>query len=196
MFRPEIRRFLITASLVAGVPFAWPADTTPIRAEQGWSAVTRCAQAESGSARHACLDRVLRDAGLLTEEMGLQQQRRAFGLEDRPAVAAPPVAAASAAAPSSAPTTPPVQMPKPLDTPTTSASPDRLEIQIASVQKAPDGKLLVTTTEGAVWRQTEAVEMPLPPRAGERMTLRRGSLGGYRCSVVSTHLTFRCERNR
>jgi hypothetical protein len=31
---------------------------------------------------------------------------------------------------------------------------------------------------------------------GDHMTIRKGSMGGYRCSVTSTHLTYRCARNR
>jgi hypothetical protein len=38
--------------------------------------------------------------------------------------------------------------------------------------------------------------MPQPPAPGDRMTIRKGSMGGYRCSVTSTHLTYRCARNR
>jgi hypothetical protein len=64
------------------------------------------------------------------------------------------------------------------------------------VEKAVDGKIFVTTTDGAVWLQNETVDMPQPPVAGDRMSIRRGSLGGYRCSVASTHLTYRCVRNR
>jgi hypothetical protein len=56
--------------------------------------------------------------------------------------------------------------------------------------------LFVTTKEGAVWLQAESVQMPQPPMAGDHMTIRKGSLGGYRCSVVSTHLTYRCTRSR
>jgi hypothetical protein len=64
------------------------------------------------------------------------------------------------------------------------------------VERAVDGRLFVTTTDGAVWLQTETVDMPQPPVPGDRMTIRKGSMGGYRCSVASTHLTYRCARNR
>ena len=59
-----------------------------------------------------------------------------------------------------------------------------------------DGRLFVTTTDGAVWLQSETVDMPLRPVAGDHMTIRKGSLGGYRCTIVSTKLTYRCVRNR
>ncbi|MEJ1965005.1 MAG: hypothetical protein WDO56_27080 [Gammaproteobacteria bacterium] len=183
-------------------------------AEQGWSSIARCAQADSERARHTCLDRVLRDAGLLTPEMHAQQQRRAFGLDDKPANAPPPApeAAAKTARTATAAAAGVAESPTPAALPTGSATrktvapslataappaqPDRLEVELASVARAPDGKLFVTTTDGAVWLQNESVDMPQVPVAGDRMTIRKGSMGGYRCSVVSTHLTYRCVRNR
>jgi hypothetical protein len=184
-----------------------------VNAEQGWSRVTRCAQEDTERARHACLDRVLREAGLLTDEMHAKQQRRAFGLDDKPArtttapaAEKPSIAgrlgeAASAPVPSrpategSAPTTPPPPV-VPAASSAPSAQPDRLDVELAKVGKAVNGRMLVTTTDGAVWVQTESVEMPQPPVAGDHMTIRKGSMGGYRCSVVSTNLTYRCARNK
>jgi hypothetical protein len=163
---------VVCASLVARA-------ASPMSAEQGWSSVARCAQEDSERARHACLDRVLRDAGLLTTEMDTRQQRRAFGLEEQ--------RAAAAKAPAPAPAPPVAAEPEP--------AADRLEVAIASVRKGVDGMLLVTTAEGAVWRQSESVEMPLPPVAGDRMKIRKGAMSGYRCSVARTNLTFRCARN-
>jgi hypothetical protein len=206
-----------------------PAQTPgTMNAEQGWSSIARCAQEDSERARHTCLDRVLRDAGLLTSEMHAQQQRRAFGLDDKSArtpapaaTAAPPATAAvppattaevlkrpatgttpGGAIPSAATASAPATAAHPTTvapSPATAASPpqpDRLEADLVKVEKAVDGRLFVTTTDGAVWLQTETVDMPQPPVAGDRMTIRKGSIGGYRCSVVSTHLTYRCARNR
>ncbi len=179
------------ATLLCLMTTAVPAQTSgTMNAEQGWSSIARCAQEDSERARHTCLDRVLRDAGLLTPEMHALQQRRAFGLDDKPARAPPPAAAASPApiAPSPVTVAPAKAAPP--------AQPERLEVELAEVEKAVDDKLFVTTTDGAVWLQTETVDMPQPPVAGDRMTIRKGSMGGYRCSVASTHLTYRCARNR
>src|SRR4051812_17811048 len=87
--------------LTATAVTAQTSSATPgtMSAERGWSSIARCAQEDSERARHTCLDRVLRDAGLLTPEMHAQQQRRAFGLDDKPggATASPPADAAKAA---------------------------------------------------------------------------------------------------
>jgi hypothetical protein len=183
-------------------------DDTPgtMSAERGWSSVARCAQEDSERARHTCVDRVLREAGLLTNEMHAREQRRAFGLDEtrarattaqapRASTSAPENKTASAARTgetAAAPATPSAKE----DAASTSAPPERVEVELASVGKAVNGRLFVTTTDGAVWLQTESVEMPQPPVAGDRMTIRKGSMGGYRCSVVSTHLTYRCARSR
>jgi hypothetical protein len=108
-----------------------------------------------------------------------------------PANSSPPVASSPAAAASSSP--PVAPSPAAVTPP---AQPDRLEVELAAVKKAVNGSLLVTTTDGAVWLQTESVDMPLPPVAGDRMSIRKGSMGGYRCSVISTRLTYRCMRSR
>ncbi|MEJ0038031.1 MAG: hypothetical protein WDO68_18470 [Gammaproteobacteria bacterium] len=241
------------ATLLCLTTTAVTAQTTgTMNAEQGWSSIARCAQEDSERARHTCLDRVLRDAGLLTPEMHAQQQRREFGLEDKAVRAVPPAPAGAAstastaaasstgtgvsatsakspaasaealnrraaktttgggATPPTATATPPVNASpssanaspssaNPAPSPAAAAPaapPDRLEAELAKVEKAANGNLFVTTTDGAVWLQAESVDMPQPPVAGDRMTIRKGSMGGYRCSVVSTHLTYRCVRSR
>ncbi len=75
-------------------------------------------------------------------------------------------------------------------------APDRVDVQLTKVAKAPNGRLIVTTNDGAVWLQTESVSMPLPPTSGDRMSIRKATLGGYVCSVADTHLTYRCARSR
>ena len=233
-----------TLLFLTGTAVAADAPGGTMSAEQGWSSIARCAQEDSERARHTCLDRVLRDAGLLTDEMHAKQQRRAFGLDEKaaratspaaapapartsaaPAAAAPGASAAISPAPSTAVTgssvasaapkgagtppsattgatsartaspTPPKNV-APAAPPAPPAQPDRLEVELAKVEKAVDGNLFVTTTDGAVWLQAESVQMPQPPVAGDHMSIRKGSLGGYRCSVISTHLTYRCVRSR
>jgi hypothetical protein len=159
-------------------------------AEEGWSSIARCAEEDTARARHACVDRVLREAGLLTTEMRARQARQAFGLENEPVRPQARSTLASNETPASAGSG--ASDPDPASP----EMPDRVEVELASVSKAADGRLLVTTTDGAVWRQTESVTIPKPPVAGDRMTIRKGALGGYRCTLVSTRLTYRCVRTR
>ena len=199
-----------TATLLYLTTTPVPAQTpSTMNAEKGWSSIASCAQEDSERARHTCVDNVLREAGLLTNEMHAKQQRRAFGLDDKPARTPPrepvpaPTPPMAAATPPATSTTPPAAASSstvaPAATPAAAAppaQPDRLEVELAKVEKAVNGNVFVTTTDGAVWLQTESVEMPQPPVAGDRMAIRKGSMGGYRCSVASTHLTYRCARSR
>lgn len=152
--------------------------------EAGWAAVAGCAQQVTERARHSCVDQVLRDAGLLTPQMSEQQQRRAFGFDN----AAPPAAAAPVPpAPAPAPAAPASAR---------KADPDRMEAQIAAVATSADGgKLVITTSEGAVWRQTEALKVLPPPQAGDQLNIRKGALGSYLCRIGSS-ASWRCTRSR
>jgi hypothetical protein len=226
------------ATLICLTTAAVAADSPgTVNADQGWSAVSRCAQEDTERGRHTCIDRVLRDAGLLTNEMRAIQQRRVFGLDEKAARVTPPAPAASppttaatpqattaataqasppartapaaAATPGAATASTPSPVAKSLaaapassspaaatGAPAESSEPDRLNVELIKVEKAVNGRIFVTTNDGAVWLQTESVSMPLPPAVGDRMSIRKGALGGYRCTVASTNLTYRCIRNR
>jgi len=69
-------------------------------------------------------------------------------------------------------------------------------LTLADVQNTPHGQLLMTSSEGAVWEQTDgdAVigEGPVP---GGTVQVSKGMLGGYMCKV-SRWQTVRCQRDR
>lgn len=71
----------------------------------------------------------------------------------------------------------------------------RVEVTLASVDQALDGKLLLTTTEGAVWRQTESETLHPPPEQGQSMKIDTAHFGGFICRVGSG-TSFRCYRTR
>jgi hypothetical protein len=202
-------KFKSEAWYAGGLFVAWAtAATTPAAGAQtdaatGWAAVAGCAQQVTERARHSCLDQVLRDAGLLTAEMTARQERSNFGLGNTatPAPPAPPVAPV-AAVPKAAPAAPAAVAAPPVPAPAVAAprapepKPERLEVEVASVATTPDHrKLIITTSEGAVWRQTEDLEILPLPVAGDRMTLRKGALGSYFCRFGKS-VTFRCMRSR
>jgi len=172
------------------------AQTPPaMNAESGWSAIGLCAVRSNERARHACIDDVLRQAGLLTPQAEAGERRRQFGLEGgaaaapveppAPPVAAPPIAAPKIAAPPDAPLPPKPE----------AASGDRLELEIATAITGLDDKAVLTTTDGAVWQQTDSDTIQRLPRARDRFTVRKASLGSYLCTLPSK-ITFRCRRTR
>jgi len=69
-------------------------------------------------------------------------------------------------------------------------------LTLADVQNTPHGQLLMTSSEGAVWEQTDgdAVvgEGPVP---GDTVQVSKGMLGGYMCKV-SRWQSVRCQRDR
>ena len=166
----------------------------PMNAERGWSAIGQCA-GRSERDRHACMDDVLRQAGLLTPAAEASDRRRQFGLEGEPArVPAPTPAPAMPTPPAvrTAPTTP-AQSAPPAET--ASGTAERLQVEVVRATTGTDGKIVLTTADGAVWRQLDSDTIRQVPRAGDRISIRKASLGSYLCSLPS-QITFRCRRTQ
>ena len=145
-------------------------------AEAGWAAITKCAALADDEARHTCSDEVLRKAGLLpTAQAKASEQRKKFGLE-RPAVRETSAPVTSGAA-------------------SVKSEDDLLHVTLTHVAKGGDGKLALTTSEGAVWRQIESATLYPMPVEGQAMAIEKTRLGGFMCKP-SPHVTFRCLRAR
>ena len=159
-------------------------------ADAGWAAMKRCAAIADDKARHACTDETLRDAGLL-------------GAVKPASAAAPSDAARAAAPPAAAPATANVSGPdsrqrfglQPPPAPKPTPSESKLEVTLANVTQAGDGKLVMTTTDGATWRQVESEPIRPQPTQGQTMTIARKSLGGFMCESAN-RVAFRCYRTR
>jgi hypothetical protein len=67
-----------------------------------------------------------------------------------------------------------------------------LQVTLRRVDQA-DGKLLLTTTDGAIWTQVESTDVWPVPTGGQTMTIERGSFGGFFCEP-SKYVSFRCFR--
>jgi hypothetical protein len=160
---------------------SFAAQTSPsMNAEQGWSAIGRCASISNERARHGCLDDVLRNAGLLTPQVEATERRRQFGLDGD-----------STRAPREADAVPPPSPPPP----SRSETVERLEAAIATIDKGADGKVVITTTDGALWKQTDADTIPRLPAAGDLVKIRKATFGSFLCELPSHH-TFRCVRSK
>jgi hypothetical protein len=158
-----------TALLLLAAPHAPAlvvAAASPVTAESGWNDVAACATHTGSRARHACLDEVLRRAGLLSAEREQKEKRQSFGLDESVAATAPERPAG-----------------------------ERVAATLAAVRETGDGKLILTTDDGAVWRQIESDRPQQTPRAGQRLEIRKASLGSFLCAVEQT-LAFRCARSR
>jgi hypothetical protein len=156
--------------------------------EAGWAKMAQCATLGDDKARHTCTDDALREAGLLTDETKATAKRKAFGLQK------PTPLAAAAAPPAPAPAAAPASAASPAPQPKQDPS-EHLEVTLAKVDHAGDGKLVLTTTDGAVWHQVESDAVRQVPKQGEMMKIVARSLGGFMCQP-SKYVSFRCYRSK
>jgi hypothetical protein len=70
---------------------------------------------------------------------------------------------------------------------------DRLELQIDSAHQDGFGHWVFTSTDGAVWRQTDNEIMGAEPHKGSRLLIKTGVLGAYFCKVDGQPQV-RCQR--
>lgn len=198
-----IRKGLAGVALVAVGAVAFAQDTVP--PEQRWAQVVACVAQGSSDGRHACIDAVLRAAGVLDPVQEQAQQRAEFGRTERDlrVQAAPPAApptpampAASTAANLPAPAAPPSPPAASPPAPAPAPLPERIDsisTTIAAARVGSNNRLLVATAEATVWRQLEGETFRVPPSAGTPFEVRRGALGGYICTVGRGN-SFRCAR--
>jgi hypothetical protein len=150
-------------------------------AEAAWAAMTKCAAIAAADSRHACADDVMRSAGLLP------------ATQDKPAAQAKPTAPADSAKRRK-------RLGQQTGASTNSASPpqkddNQHEVTLAAVEQGGDGKLVLTTTDGAIWRQAERIVIFPPPQQGQTIAITKTSFGGFMCKP-SKWVAFRCYRAR
>ena len=175
---------------LATAPATHAEDSSSVQAK--WDAITKCAPLVDDGVRHACLDEVLRKAGLMSDAARTAANRQRFGLP------AAPVAAAAAAAPAAPAVAAPSVVAPSAAVATAAAKPaaeDLIQVTLAGVKRGGDGTLVLNTTEGAVWRQLENAPLHPEPVAGDTLTIKRGLFGGYMCQSRKW-IVFRCARTR
>lgn len=161
-------------------------DSVP--AQDRWAQVAACGNERSIEARHACVDSVMRAAGVLDPELETAINRENFGRSER---SAPQSSAASVAAAAVD-----YSQPSEVGVPPQSSPPlNGIMTRVAFARLSGSRRLVVTTTEGAVWRQTDTGSIRRLPREGESFEVREGALGSYRCTF-NDMTTFRCERRK
>ena len=55
----------------------------------------------------------------------------------------------------------------------------QIEGTIASVSQNPEGGLVIRLADGSVWNQVDDAQLGLPPKRGEKVIVKRGSLGSF-----------------
>ena len=144
---------------------------------RNWAAISACGAIENADKRHACMDGVLRDAGVLSEARIARNVRQEFGKEGR--AEKPAKVAKAPKAPAAAPTR--------------AEEIDQLVTTIRSVATVGYKQLRVTTADGSVWEQTQAAEFNSDPKPGDGFAIERASLGSYMCRFGRAK-SYRCRR--
>lgn len=184
---------LVTASAAALVLAAGGArgqEAAPDPAS-AWAEMQKCGAMVNDAARHACADEVLRRFGALAPpEARSAEHRRQFGLEQpnhhAPALAHKPEHHEAALKTSA---------PRPASAAHASApdNDDRITVTLSAVVLRGDGKLSLSTTDGAVWRQLESDPVRPMPKSGQAMVIEKGAFGGFICKI-GRWTAFSCMR--
>jgi hypothetical protein len=174
------------------VLLSWPAQSQPgpDQAAANWQAIVACAEEAGADSRHACVDRVLRAAGVLDPAREAAAQRQSFGTPERrqePAVA-PPTTVAPHATVVATPRAEPVQERAVAAPPAISG----IETTVSDALIGGDRLLVVATSGGAIWKQIDGAPFRRAPAKGAAFTVEEGALGSYRCKTGSD--VFRCRR--
>ncbi len=178
------------AAAVAAVALAAPASQAQDKAPPSWDSLVKCAEMSDPADELACYRAAMRAQGYKPNVQAVETQRRKlFGLSlpsvnlaqrepkgDKPASAA---AGQAAGAPEAEET-----------------SGDRVDVVLAQVAMIPpNNRLLLITSDGAIWEQTDTEVVNPRPKAGDRLNIRRTNFGGYFCRFSRVN-SVRCRRTR
>jgi hypothetical protein len=178
------------------------------KAPPSWDTLVRCAGMADTDSRLSCYDAAMRAAGYEPKPAEVQaEKRRRFGLSfpeislmrrhakeegaqavaaNNSAPAAAPASAGAAAAPATAP-------------PAAKVAEDdenEVSVQLDTVARVePTNRLLLFTTDGAIWAQTDDEMISPSPKSGQTIVIKRNRFGGYFCQFDKRNAV-RCVRKR
>ena len=170
----------IWGSLAAGlaIAVAAPAAAQPVPAgpPPSWDALIPCAQKADPVEGFKCYQGALRAAGYAPNpEIAATERRRKFGLPSLPLLShkpdSKPTSKSAQGQPGPAPAAAPQEEPQ-----------DRVTVALEQVALIPPlNRLLLVTTEGAIWQQTDSETVSPTPKPGASMTIVHGRISGYFC---------------
>jgi hypothetical protein len=184
-----------------------------------WSVLVKCAEKGDDVEELACYRAAMKAAGYAQTTESAAVRRRRFGLslpavtllrhhdkEQAAEAAAPPQAQAGASEPAAPPqavaSAKREKPPKPAKPPKAGKgepaeegeAENRITVQLAQVALIPPAnKLLLVTTDGAVWEQLDSDPVNPRPKPGSSMTVRRTGFGGYFCRFDKNN-SVRCQQ--
>lgn len=143
-------------------------------------ALSACRQIADQIARVACYDKA----------MDKQANEQSAGTEAKPPVASPRQTFGLSHPP---------RPPRPLRAPAHRGVPkvkpvDGITVELAKAERDLQGDWVMTTTEGAVWRQVNDDRPYKPPHVGSTMGIKRALMGGFFCTIDG-QAAVRCVRD-
>jgi hypothetical protein len=164
------REMLLLAAAASLIPLASPA-TAQVPDNVVLNIMRECAKIDDPTARLACYDNNIRQAGGTPRAAGavpvpgggrapaVPNTAQSFGIEDVRA---------------------PSQPAQPQATRTQSGRVDEISTRVSSIREREPGTYQLTMDDGAQWRFAEGVGLGYRlPRAGSTVEIERGSLGSY-----------------
>ena len=175
---------LVMGAAGSATAFGQAAPQVPSGPPPSWDALIPCAQKGDPAEGFRCYQAAMRAAGYAANpEIVAAERRRRFGLS-LPTIGSHKSAAKAAAAAPGAGPAPPEEEPE-----------DRVSVKLEQVALIPPlNRLLLVTTEGAIWLQTDSEPVSPTPKPGEPMTIVRGKIGGYFCQFDRV-TRVRCTRS-
>jgi hypothetical protein len=153
------------------------------KAPPNWDTLVKCAQTPDEAARLACYDSAMRAAGYAPNPAAVaEEHRKAFGLTVPNVNVFKHKKREEGAQAAGANAPPPEE------------NTNRIELTVDQVAVTqPVGKIVVFTTEGQIWQQTDTTQVNTLPREGDSFEVHKEALGGYFCDV-NKYQSIRCKR--
>jgi hypothetical protein len=175
-------RMAMAAGLAAS-SLGFAAGAHAQNAPPAWDTLVRCAQTPDEAARLSCYDSAMRAAGYSPNPAAVaEEHRKGFGLTVPKITVLKKHKREEGAKTAGAPQAPEQE------------NPNRVELTVDQVAVTqPVGRVVVFTTEGQIWQQTDDTQINTLPKEGDSFVIRREALGGYFCDV-NKHQAVRCKR--
>lgn len=204
----------VAAALTMAALGAARAQDAPAGTPPAWGTLVRCAQMSDEQARLGCYDTAMRAAGYAPKPEAVEANKRErFGLSapqlqnlNRQEQQAGEAEASGQSARAAVAQARQEEKQAKLEEKQAKAEARRankaaqategeITVQVAQVATLkPSDRLVIFTTDGAIWEQTETDPAPLPA-SGDTITIHKSTFGGYLCDV-SKYKAVRCKRDQ
>ena len=149
-----------------------------------WDSLIPCAQKADPAEGFACYQAAMRAAGYKPTEQEATQRRRGFGLtlpfkhaQKEPRRPSSEVAQAAGGAAPSGKATPEAAVSE-----AAAEDANKITVQLSQVALIPpQNRLLLVTTDGAIWEQRDDEAVSPRPKPGQTIRIEKSRFGGYFC---------------